>query len=165
MSTATRMSETRLERRRHHVPAERADLRVEDGVLIVVKQAVTQRQPFEVRVPLERVRAANLRKPARGRPGWLHIAAVGGTPNPSSSLAAASDPYTVPVTARNLGAARRLARLVADHVRDRGLPAETPGAGPRSTGVLVTPSGLEPRATSPAPTVPPPVGPPRVVPG
>ncbi|HSK22786.1 MAG TPA: hypothetical protein VK906_06405, partial [Egicoccus sp.] len=72
------------------------------------------------------------------------------------ALAAANDPYTVPVTARNLGAARRFCRLVADHVRDRGLPAAAPHPGTGSTSVLVRPATPASTVASPAPTVPPP---------
>lgn len=143
---------TRLERASHTVRADHAELALSSGEVVITKQAITSDAPAVVRVPADRIRGADLHKPARGRPGWLHVSVVDGSPRPPTALAAANDPFTVPVTARNLGAARRFCRLVADHVRDRGLPAavERPGAG--STSVLLRPGA----AASPAPTVPPP---------
>lgn len=147
MSTATR-----LERATHHLRADRADLEVRSGTVVITKQAVTADRPKVVEVGLSQVRGVDLRKPGPGRQGWLHVAAVGGTPHPSSELAAASDPYTVPVTRRNLGAARRLARAIATHVQARGLPPEAvDGAGPGTTAM---PSSV--RLVTPAPSVPPP---------
>ncbi|GGI09329.1 hypothetical protein [Egicoccus halophilus] len=155
------VSPTRLERATHTVSADRAELRVEAGMVCISKQGVTRHEPEEIRLPLDRIRGADLEKPSRGRPGYLHVAAVGGTPRPNSTLAASADPYTVPITARNLGSARRFVRLVAEHVRARGLPSEPGPPVGRSTSVHVsTPStSAAPAATrtvTPAPPVPPP---------
>ncbi|MFA9447008.1 hypothetical protein [Egicoccus sp. AB-alg6-2] len=148
---------TRLEQVTHEVRADHAELRVESGRVVIVKRTMTSDEPVVVTVAFAQVRGAELRKPTRGRSGWLHVAAVGGSPPPPSELAAASDPYTVPVTGRNLRAARRFVKLVTDHVRARGLPHESPGDGPRSSSVLVS---------SPRPAVPPPGAPtPGGVPG
>lgn len=151
---------TRLERATHAVCADHAELRVERGTVVITKQAVTQDAPVEVRLDASRLRGADLQKPGRGSTGWLHVSAIGGTPRPPSELAAASDPYTVPVTARNLGAARRFARLVGDHVRQRGLPHESADDGARSTSVLLASAtdDRQPEA-SPRPAVPPPGAP------
>ncbi|MFA9432754.1 hypothetical protein [Egicoccus sp. AB-alg2] len=150
---------TRLERSRHVLQAEHAELRVEQGVVTITKQVVTRQEPVVTHVELARIRGADLRKPTRGQPGWLHVSAVGGTTSPPSELAAASDPYTVPVTMRTLGTARRFVRMVTEHVRDRGLPTERPGDAPRSSSVLVTPAAAR-TAPSPPPatttSVPPP---------
>lgn len=147
---------TRFERASHAIRTDHAELRLADGEVVITKQVMTEDVPRLVRIPAARIRGAELQKPARGQPGWLHVAAVDGSPRPPTALAAANDPYTVPVTARNLGAARRFCRLVAEHVRDRGLPAAAPEPGTGSTSVLVRPAGPAPSVPSPAPTVPPP---------
>ena len=147
-------SSTRLERSHHVLQADHADLRIEHGVVTITKQVVTRHDPVVTHVELARVRGADLRKPSRGQPGWLHLSAVGGTTTPPSELAAASDPYTVPVTVRTHGAARRLVKLVTEHVRQRGLPTERAGYA-RSTSVLVT--SPTPATAVAAPVPPPPV--------
>jgi len=143
---------TRLERASHTIRTDHAELHLSGGEVVITKQAMTEDAPREVRIPADRIRGADLQKPARGHPGWLHVAAVDGSPRPPTALAAANDPYTLPVTTRTLGAARRFCRLVADHVRDRGLPASADQPGVGSTSVLLRP----PEATTPSPTVPPP---------
>lgn len=136
------MSEaTRLERTSHVVPGDRSELRLEDGRITLTKEATTQARPTRVTVPVEQVRRVTLKRPSRGRPGWLHLAVVNGSPTPPSELAATGDPYTLPLTARHLHPARRLERLIDDHVRRRGLPHEepVPAAGAGSSGVIVSP--------------------------
>jgi hypothetical protein len=146
------MSETtRLERTSHVVHGDRSELRLENGHITVVKEATTQARPTRVRVPIERVRNVTLNRPSRGRPGWLHLGVVDGSPAPPSELAATGDPYTLPLTTRHLHAARRLERLISDHVRRRGLPHEGSGrsAGNGSSGVIVNPD-LPPPSPDPA---------------
>ena len=46
----------------------------------------------------DQVRSATLRRPGNGAPGWLHVAVIDGSPAPPSELAAAGDPYTLPLT-------------------------------------------------------------------
>jgi hypothetical protein len=131
---------TRLERTTHAVAGDRAELQLEDGVITIVKSATAQARPTEVTVPIDRVRSVEVRKPSRTSSGWLHVAVVDGSPAPVTELAAMSDPYTIPIVGRQVTAARRLERLVADHVQRRGLPPEdaasSPGAGP--SGVVLT---------------------------
>jgi hypothetical protein len=130
---------TRLERATHTVGGERAELRLEDGAVTIAKEATTRGRPSSVTVPVDRVRGVDLHRPSRASSGWLHVAVVDGSPAPSTELAAMSDPYTIPITSRHLTAARRLERLVEDHVRRRGLPAEEPSTSvATSSGVVLT---------------------------
>lgn len=129
----------------------RSELRLDGGRLTIVKEATTQPEPTEVTVAVDAVRAVSLRRPVRGGRGWLHVAVVGGSPPPPTELAAASDPYTLPITSRAVGRAKRLERLVEEHVRARGLPSEEPQATPRSTGVsVVDPTSCTPDAPTSA---------------
>lgn len=118
---------TRLERTSHVVRGERSELRLEDGILSLTKQATTQERPTTVTVPIDRVRGASIEPPSPRRRGWLHLRVVDGTPTPPTELAAASDPYTLPLRARQTRSARRLARMIGDHVQRRGLPAPADG--------------------------------------
>lgn len=153
---------TRLQRTTHRVRGERSELRLEDGVVTIMKSATSQTGPSEVHVPIERVRSVEVRRPSRAGSGWLHLAVVDGSPAPATELAAMSDPYTIPLATRQVSAARRLERLVSDHVQRRGLPAEASGSspGPGTSGVVLTdapttagshrPAGVaEPAAASP----------------
>lgn len=132
--------ETALERHTVVIHGDHAELRLEDGRLTMTKGSATQATPTEVTVPVERVRGVTLEAPSRGAPGWLHVSVVGGSPPPPTSLAAAGDPYTVPVGSRATGPAKRLVRMVQRHVRARGLPPEAPSVG-RSSGVVLDPQG------------------------
>jgi hypothetical protein len=147
---------TRLERVSHVVPGERCELRIHDGELSITKETVGQ-EPTAVRIPAAQVRGATLERPSRNQPGWLHLAVIGGSPAPTGDLGAALDPYTLPVTTRTLAAAKRVVRLVTQHVQERGLPPEpSSGGGRTSTSVIVT-SPTEARTpTTPPPPVPPP---------
>ena len=146
--------ETALERQALVVQGERAELRLEDGHLTVHKDATTQERPTEVTVAVDRVRGAELEAPPRGGQGWLHLSVVGGSPPPPTGLAAAGDPYTLPVGSRGAGAARKLVRMVERHVQERGLPSDVAAPG-ASSGVVLNPAGApspkEPYA-APAPT-------------
>jgi hypothetical protein len=148
---------TRLERTSHVVPGERCELRIGEGCLSITKETVGQ-EPTAVRVPVAQVRGATLERPSRGQPGWLHLAVIGGSPAPTSDLGAALDPYTMPVTTRTVAAAKRVVRLVTQHVQERGLPPEpASGGGRTSTSVIVTsPARADARTTTPPPPVPPP---------
>jgi hypothetical protein len=146
---------TRLERTSHVVPGERCELRIHDGELCITKETVGQ-EPTAVRIPAAQVRGATLERPSRSEPGWLHLAVVGGSPAPTSDLGAALDPYTLPVTTRTVAAARRVVRLVTQHVQERGLPPEpSAGGGRTSTSVIVT-SPVRAAAATPPPPIPPP---------
>jgi hypothetical protein len=148
---------TRLERASHVVLGERCELRIQDGELRITKETVGQ-EPTAVRIPAAHVRGATLERPSRGQPGWLHLAVIGGSPAPTSDLGAALDPYTLPVTTRTVAAAKRVVRLVTQHVQERGLPPEpSTGGGRTSTSVIVTaPAGVDARTATPPPPVPPP---------
>jgi hypothetical protein len=148
---------TRLERTSHVVPGERCELRIDEGYIAITKQTVGQ-EPTAVRVPVAQVRGATLERPSRSQPGWLHLAVIGGSPAPTSDLGAALDPYTLPITTRTVAAAKRVVRLVTQHVQQRGLPPEpASGGGRSSTSVIVTsPVGVDPRTVTPPPPVPPP---------
>jgi hypothetical protein len=145
---------TRLERTTHAVAGDRAELQLKDGVITIHKSATAQARPTEVTVPIDRVRSVEVRKPSRTSSGWLHVAVVDGSPAPVTELAAMSDPYTIPIVGRQVTAARRLERLVADHVQRRGLPPEEPGSspGPGPSGVVLTDA---PTTASAAPTMEP----------
>jgi hypothetical protein len=147
--------QTRLERTSLVIPGDRCELRLEDAGMTITKERGTEGQPAaRVSFPIARVRGATLERPSRGRPGWLHVSVIGGTPAPTADLGAALDPYTLPITARNVAVARRLVRLVTQHVQRRGLPPEPAAVDARrSTSVTVTSS---PTAPAPAPTPPPP---------
>jgi hypothetical protein len=150
---------TRLERTSHVVPGERCELRIHDGELCITKETAGQ-EPTAVRIPAAQVRGATLERPSRSQPGWLHLAVIGGSPAPTSDLGAALDPYTLPVTTRTVAAAKRVVRLVTQHVQERGLPPEpSSGGGRTSTSVIVT-SPAATRTTTP----PPPVAPPGAAP-
>jgi hypothetical protein len=148
---------TRLERTTHAVAGDRAELRLQDGVITITKAATAQARPTEVTVPIERVRSVEVRKPSRAASGWLHVAVVDGSPAPVTELAAMSDPYTIPIAGRQVTAARRLERLVADHVQRRGLPAEETGPSPRPTpsGVVLTDAPTTASTSTRAPETPP----------
>jgi hypothetical protein len=156
---------TRLERTSLVVPADRCELRLEDARLTITKERPAQDGPTTVDVPISEVRGATLERPSRGQPGWLHIAVVGGTPAPTNDLGSTLDPYTMPITSRNVAAARRVVRLITQHVQQRGLPPEQePDRGRISSSVTVTegPAATSPTgaAPTPAPTpVPPPTAP------
>lgn len=133
---------TALETKDLVVEGDRSELRLADGHFVLRKEATTQARPTEVQFGIDRVRGATLQRPSGGEPGWLHIAVVGGSPPPPGGLAAASDPYTLPLIGRANGAARRLARMVERHVQVRGLPSDTGATGERqSTGVVLNPDG------------------------
>lgn len=143
--------QTALERAKLVVPGDRAELRVEGGRVTIDKQAPTREAPTSVEFGVDRIRGAQLRAPSRGVRGWLHLSVVGGSPAPPGELAAAGDPYTLPVTGRSVGAARRFAKLVDRHVRERGMPREVgPTEGRLSAGVSIT------DAPAPEPTADPP---------
>jgi hypothetical protein len=146
---------TRLERTSLVVPADRCELRLEGAQLTLTKERAAQDAPTTVSVPVSEVRGATLERPSRGQPGWLHIAVVGGTPAPTNDLGSTLDPYTMPVTSRNVAAARRVVRLVTQHVQQRGLPPEQePESGRISSSVTVT-DGPGPTAPTVAPPTPP----------
>ncbi len=132
-------AETALERQRLVVRGDRAELRLEDGHLTVHKDATTQARPTEVTVAVDQVRGAELEAPPRGGLGWLHLSVVGGSPPPPTRLAAAGDPYTLPVDSRGVGAAKKLVRMVERHVQARGLPPDTAEVG-TSSGVVLEPA-------------------------
>jgi hypothetical protein len=153
---------TRLERTTLTVAAEQCQLVLEDGHITIVKERAAQ-DATTVAFPVREVRGATLERPSRSQPGWLHVGAVGGTPAPTGDLGAALDPYTIPVTSRNVAVARRLVRLVTDHVQQRGLPPEhTPLDGRVSASVTVTrgPAAVSgPLPSTPPPPIPPPRSP------
>lgn len=132
---------TTLERTRLVIDGVRAELVLEDGRITITKEGPTQAAPSTVSVDVDRLRGTSLNSPSRGGRGWIHVAVAGGSPTPPSELAAAGDPYTVPITSRATSAARRFARLVDKHVAERGMPSD-PRVGGRqlSSGVsLVDP--------------------------
>ncbi len=148
---------TRLERTSQVVRGDRSELRLENGTITMTKEATTQATPTRVTVGIEQVRNVSLERPSRGGRAWLHLGVVDGSPAPPTELAAASDPYTLPLTTRQMPAARRFARMIDDHVRRRGLPhaGDDGPALPRSSGVIVS---APPEAEGPVacPTAPPP---------
>lgn len=141
--------QTALERQAVVVPGDRSELRLEAGRVVVHKDATTQAEPTEVGFEVAEVRGATLTPPSRGQMGWLHVAVVGGSPPPPTGLAAMGDPYTLPLTSRGLGAARRLVRMVERHVQVRGMPSEAPGTG-SSSGVVVNPDVASAPTSGPA---------------
>lgn len=131
--------QTALERTDLVVPGDGAELRLERGRVTISKRALTQESPTTVEFGVEQVRGAQLRTSSRGSRGWLHVAVVGGSPAPPGELAAAGDPYALPLTSASLGPARRLARLVERHIRERGMPQDVgPNEGRLSSGVAIT---------------------------
>jgi hypothetical protein len=163
---------TALEAARTSVRGERGLLRLEDGVVSIEKHP-PRGTPTTVTFPVERVRAAQLRAPGRGSRGWLHVSVVGGSPAPPGELAASSDPYSLPLGARNAPAARRFVKLVDRHVQERGMPRDDDQAeGRSSTAVSLRRGAAAPAAPSaplgasapPAPAVPPPPPPPADAP-
>lgn len=137
---------TRLERTAMVVHGDRCELRLGDGRITITKQATAQQRPVSVTVPVDQVRGATVDRPTRGQRGWLHLAVVGGSVPPASELAASTDPYAMPLSGREAATARRLVRLVADHVRRRGLPPELHDDRTAPSVVRVPPAS---RSTSP----------------
>ncbi len=132
---------TGLEKADLVIRGERSELRLSGGAFTIHKEATTQRTPTEIDFTVEEVRGVTLNAPPRGRRGWLHVAVVGGSPPPPSELAATGDPYTLPLTSRAAGSARKLAKLIDRHVQARGKPVDRPRTGRLSSGVVVNPSG------------------------
>lgn len=131
--------QTALERTDLVVPGDGAELRLERGRVTISKRALTQESPTTVEFGVDEVRGAQLRSSSRGSRGWLHVAVVGGSPAPPGELAAAGDPYALPLTPASVGPARRLARLVERHIRERGMPQDVgPNEGRLSSGVAIT---------------------------
>lgn len=161
--------QTALESARLVVRGERGELAVDQGRITISKQAPTRDAPTTVEFGVDQVRGTDLQAPSRGARGWLHVGVVGGSPAPPGDLAAAGDPYTLPLTSRSVGSARRFAKLVDRHVQARGMPRETgPAEGRLSSSVAITRAPVTPRAAgtadaTPAPTFPPP--PPPAGPG
>lgn len=162
------MTQTALERARLVVGGDRGELVVEDGRVTIAKQAPTREAPTTVDFGVDEVRSTHLQAPSRGSRGWLHVGVVGGSPRPPGELAALGDPYTLPVTSRSWGAARRFAKLVERHVQERGMPHETgPTEGRLSSGVALTSAPGDvalPAADPPQPPPPPPPPPPAADP-
>lgn len=142
---------TALERAKLTIAGDRAELRVEDGRITVTKEAPTRAAPTEVTVGTDQVRGTQLQLPSRRARGWLHLSVVGGSPVPPGELAAAGDPYTLPLVSRAVVAAKRFARLVDRHLHVRGMPPDLGGQGDgRSPSVAVrTASTTAPEAASP----------------
>lgn len=138
--------QTALESHELVVTGDRAELRLEQGRIVIHKQATTQARPTEVAFGVDQVRGATLQTP-RGI-GWLHVSVVGGSPPPPSELAAMGDPYTLALTGRGTSAARRLVKMVERHVQERGMPSEVARVS-ASSGVIV-------RANDDRPVAPPP---------
>jgi hypothetical protein len=159
---------TALEGARLTIRGERGELNADGGRITISKQALTQDAPTTVEFGVDEVRGAQVQTPSRGSRGWLHVGVVGGSPPPPGDLAAAADPFTLPLTSRSVGAARRFARLVDRHVQGRGMPPEvTATEGRLSSSVAVSPgpAGARPREAldpPPAASYPPPPPPPPV---
>lgn len=147
---------TALERESLVIRGVRSELTLEAGVITIRKEATTQAHPTEVKVAVPTVRGATVEAPKRGGRGWLHIASTNGSPAPVGELAASGDPFTMPIKGGNVGAARKLAKMIDKHVRERGLPGDVgPNQGRFTSGVVVSP-GVKavvnaPMVTSPAP--------------
>ncbi|WP_052667024.1 SHOCT domain-containing protein [Nitriliruptor alkaliphilus] len=154
--------QTALEGARLVVRGERGELAVDQGRITISKQAPTRDAPTTVEFGVDQVRGTDLQAPSRGGRGWLHVGVVGGSPAPPGDLAAAGDPYTLPLTSRSVGSARRFAKLVDRHVQARGMPRETGlSEGRLSSSVAITRAPVTPRPaaaqdTTPAPAFPPP---------
>jgi hypothetical protein len=132
---------TALERAHLTIRGVRAELVLEDGHITLSKEGAT---PTSITFAVDQVRGTVLEPGSRGGRGWIHLAVVGGTSAPPGELAAMSDPYTLPLTSRATVTARRLARIVEKHLRERGLPSEPVFAasalasGRFSSGVALT---------------------------
>jgi hypothetical protein len=163
--------ETALEAARLVVRGDRGELNAEGGRITISKLAPTRDAPTTVEFGVDQVRGAQVQAPSRRSRGWLHVGVVGGSPPPPGDLAAAGDPYTLLLSPRSLGAARRFVKLVDRHVRGRGMPSEvSPSEGRLSSSVTVSraPDGPRPPAVvapSTAPSSPPPPPPPPPPPG
>lgn len=131
------VTDTALETVRLTIRADGARLQVADGRITLEKRTPTGDAPSTVSFDVAEVRGTELQAPTRRGRGWLHLAVVGGTPPPPGALAAAADPYTLPLSSRSVAVARRVARLVARHLRTRGLPPDRAEAGTGS-GVSLT---------------------------
>jgi hypothetical protein len=150
---------TALEGARLTIRGERGELNADGGRITISKQALTQDDPTTVEFGVDEVRGAQIQTPSRGSGGWLHVGVVGGSPPPPGDLAAAADPFTLPLTSRSVGAARRFVRLVDRHVQGRGMPPEvTANEGRLSSSVAVSRprEAVDPPRTSPYPPPPPP---------
>jgi hypothetical protein len=156
---------TALEGARLTIRGERGELNADGGRITISKQALTQDAPTTVEFGVDEVRGAQVHTPSRGSRGWLHVGVVGGSPPPPGDLAAAADLFTLPLTSRSVGAARRFVRLVDRHVQGRGMPPEvTANEGRLSSSVAVSraPTDARPREAvdppraSPYPPPPPP---------
>lgn len=128
---------TLLERGGLRVPGRHGELVVADGEIVISDRGANASSTGEVRAPVSQVRGATVVPARPGRPGWLHVAVVDGSPAPPGQMAAVGDPYTLILGLRNVGAARRFARAVDAHVHRRGLPSATLTLV-GSTGVSVT---------------------------
>jgi hypothetical protein len=132
---------TALERSAMVVHGVRASLELADGHVTITKESAVQAGPTTIDVDIGQIRGTTLTAPSRGGRGWLHVAVGGGSPPPPSELAAAGDPYTVPLTGRGVAAARKFTRMVDRHVRAHGLPTDTPrDQQPRTGSVVLTSS-------------------------
>jgi hypothetical protein len=145
--------ETALERSAVVVHGVRAELALADGHVTITKESAIQAGPTTIEVGIDQIRGTTLAPPSRGGRGWLHVAVGGGSPPPPSQLAAAGDPYTVPLTGRGVAAARKFTRMVDRHVRARGLPADPPGDHQHTGSVVLTsPASAPPDESRPAAT-------------
>lgn len=118
------MDATPLERHDTVVRGDRGELRLEGGRITIHKDATTQAEPTQVTTTLSDLRGAAVSPASGDQPAWLHVAVVGGSIAPTNVLTALSDPWTLPLTSRGVGSARRFVRMVERHVRVRGLPAD-----------------------------------------
>lgn len=156
---------TALERARLTVRGDRAELRIEDGRITITKEAPTRATPTTVVVDVDQVRGTQMQAPTRRSRGWLHLSVVDGSPAPPGELAAAGDPYTLPLTSRSVSAAKRLDKLVERHIRERGLPRDAgPNEGRLSSGVSLTSAPATAQRTTPPPPPPPSAAPQELTP-
>lgn len=145
---------TALEREGLSIRGVRSQLTLEGGQITIVKEATTQATPTQVVIDVRTVRGSTLETPRRGGRGWFHVACTNGSPAPVGELAASGDPYALPITSRNVGACRKLAKMIDKHVRERGLPADVgPNQGRFTSGVVVS-SGVKAVVKAPMVTVP-----------
>jgi hypothetical protein len=159
--------QTALEAARLVVRGDRGELSADGGRITISKQAPTRDAPTTVEFGVDQVRGAQVQTSSRGSRGWLHVGVVGGSPPPPGDLAAVGDPYTLPLTSRSVGAARRFAKLVDRHVQARGMPGEVDrNEGRLSSSVAITraPASRRPVEAvddaSPPSSFPPPAFPP-----
>jgi hypothetical protein len=146
---------TALERACLAIHGVRSELHVEDGRITITKEVPTRDEPSTVTVEAHLVRGTSVNPPSRGGRGWLHLAVVGGSPAPPTELAAANDPYTLPIGGRGTGSVRRFVRLVDKHVAARGMPQENgPNEGQYSSGVSLTSPVAHPGKECEPPAVP-----------